>query len=76
MSITREVSIGVVKVGGGNPLVLVAGPCVIESEEHLLRTGEAIKAACDAHGVPFVLKSSYDKANRSSGRSFRGPGLR
>jgi 2-dehydro-3-deoxyphosphooctonate aldolase (KDO 8-P synthase) len=54
---------------------LVAGPCVIESEDHLLRTGEAIKEACTDHQVPFILKSSYDKANRSSGRSFRGPGL-
>lgn len=76
MGITRQIRIGELMLGGGAPLLLVAGPCVIESEEHLLRTGEAIKAACDAHGVPFVLKSSYDKANRSSGRSFRGPGLR
>ena len=53
----------------------MAGPCVIESEEHLLRIGEAIKAACEACEVPFILKASYDKANRSSGRSFRGPGL-
>ncbi len=75
MGITRKIRIGELILGGGEPLVLVAGPCVIESEEHLLRTGEAIKGACDAHGVPFVLKSSYDKANRSSGRSFRGPGL-
>lgn len=55
--------------------MLAAGPCVIESEDHLLRVGEAIKAICEACGVPFILKSSYDKANRSSVRSFRGPGL-
>ncbi|MGH7427782.1 MAG: 3-deoxy-8-phosphooctulonate synthase, partial [Candidatus Methylomirabilaceae bacterium] len=73
---TRGVRIGELTVGGGAPLLLVAGPCVIESEDHLLRAGEAILAACQAEGVPFVLKSSYDKANRSSGRSFRGPGLR
>jgi 2-dehydro-3-deoxyphosphooctonate aldolase (KDO 8-P synthase) len=76
MALTKQIRIGDLTLGGGAPLVLVAGPCVIESEEHLLKTGEAIKVACDAHGVPFVLKSSYDKANRSSGRSFRGPGLR
>jgi 2-dehydro-3-deoxyphosphooctonate aldolase (KDO 8-P synthase) len=62
-------------LGGGAPLLLVAGPCVIESEERLLRIGEAIKAVCDTCRVPLILKSSYDKANRSSGRSFRGPGL-
>lgn len=55
--------------------MLVAGPCVIESEDHLLRVGEAIRTVCEAHRVPFVLKSSFDKANRSSGRAFRGPGL-
>ena len=76
MALTRSVRIGELTLGGGAPLLLVAGPCVIESEEHLLRTGEAIKAVCDAHGIPFVLKCSYDKANRSSIRSFRGPGLR
>lgn len=75
MALTRTVRIGELALGGGAPLLLVAGPCVIESEEHLLRTGEAIKAACDGEGVPLILKSSYDKANRSSDRSFRGPGL-
>ena len=73
MPLTKQVRIGDLTLGGGAPLVLVAGPCVIESEEHLLRTGEAIKAACE---VPFILKASYDKANRSSVGSFRGPGLR
>ncbi|MCZ7625549.1 MAG: 3-deoxy-8-phosphooctulonate synthase [Candidatus Methylomirabilota bacterium] len=72
---TREVRIGDLTLGGGHPLMLAAGPCVIESEDHLLRVGEAIKAICEACGVPFILKSSYDKANRSSVRSFRGPGL-
>ena len=76
MAVTKQVRIGELTIGGGAPLVLVAGPCVIESEEHLLRTGEAIKAACDACEVPFILKASYDKANRSSVGSFRGPGLR
>ena len=76
MAVTRQIRIGELRLGGGAPLLLVAGPCVIESEEHLLRTGEAIKAVCDGEGVPLILKSSYDKANRSSDRSFRGPGLR
>ncbi|MBZ0169617.1 MAG: 3-deoxy-8-phosphooctulonate synthase [Kofleriaceae bacterium] len=72
---TRKVQIGSLTLGGGAPLMLVAGPCVIESEDHLLRVGEAIRTVCEAHRVPFVLKSSFDKANRSSGRAFRGPGL-
>lgn len=75
MTLTKQIRIGNVTLGGGGPLLLVAGPCVIESEEHLLRTGEVIKEICAACRVPLVLKSSYDKANRSSGRSFRGPGL-
>ncbi len=75
MAATKRIQIGELIIGGGAPLLLVAGPCVIESEDHLLSTGDAIKAACEAHHVPFVLKSSYDKANRSSGRSYRGPGL-
>ncbi len=75
MALTKRIRIGELTLGGGAPLLLVAGPCVIESEDHLLRTGEAIKETCNDHQVPFILKSSYDKANRSSGRSFRGPGL-
>lgn len=75
MALTRQVQIGGLTLGGGGPLLLVAGPCVIESEDHLLRVGEAIRTVCEAHRVPWVLKASYDKANRSSGRSFRGPGL-
>lgn len=54
---------------------LIAGPCVIEGEEFLLSTARRVKEIADAHGVPLVFKSSYDKANRSSGDSFRGPGL-
>lgn len=75
MALTKRVRIGELTLGGGAPLLLVAGPCVIESEDHLLRIGEAIKVVCEACRVPLILKSSYDKANRSSGRSFRGPGL-
>lgn len=75
MEFTKPVQIGRLTLGGGAPLLLVAGPCVIESEDRLLRVGEAIRTVCEACRIPFVLKSSYDKANRSSGRSFRGPGL-
>ena len=75
MALTREVTVGPVRIGGGHPIALIAGPCVVEGEEHLLRTGEAIRDHCARAGVPFILKSSYDKANRTSPRAFRGPGL-
>lgn len=73
--LTREVLVGPVGVGGNNPLALIAGPCVIEGEEHLLQVAEQLQEVCGKLGVPLVLKSSYDKANRTSLRSFRGPGL-
>jgi 2-dehydro-3-deoxyphosphooctonate aldolase (KDO 8-P synthase) len=73
---TRVVTVGSVAIGGGRPLALLAGPCAIEDEAHALRTAETlVRIAADA-SVPFVYKSSYDKANRSSARSYRGPGLR
>jgi 2-dehydro-3-deoxyphosphooctonate aldolase (KDO 8-P synthase) len=62
-------------VGGGAPLLLIAGPCVIESERHAIDTALAIKAIAGRAGVQFVFKASYDKANRTSGASFRGPGV-
>ena len=62
-------------VGDGHPLLWIAGPCVIESREHALRHATALKAIAAEAGVAFCYKSSYDKANRSSGRSFRGPGV-
>jgi 2-dehydro-3-deoxyphosphooctonate aldolase (KDO 8-P synthase) len=72
---TREVRIGAIAVGGGRPLVLIGGPCAIEDEKHALMTAERLaRIAADAR-VPFVYKSSYDKANRSSVNSYRGPGL-
>jgi len=73
---TREVAIGRVRVGGERPLVLIAGPCVIESEAFVLKMAEAIQKVASSLRIPYVFKSSYDKANRSSVRSFRGPGLR
>ncbi len=66
--------VGEVEIGGRD-LFLIAGPCVIESEEHCLRMAEDIKRVAESLAVPFIFKASYDKANRSSLRSFRGPGL-
>jgi 2-dehydro-3-deoxyphosphooctonate aldolase (KDO 8-P synthase) len=62
-------------VGLDQPLFLIAGPCVVESEELQLRTAERLKAITDRLGVHFIFKSSFDKANRSSDRSYRGPGM-
>jgi 2-dehydro-3-deoxyphosphooctonate aldolase (KDO 8-P synthase) len=62
-------------VGGGAPLLLIAGPCVIEGETHAVDLALAIREIARRAGVPYVFKASYDKANRTSGRSFRGPGL-
>ncbi len=72
---TRIVKAGNVRIGGKNPVVLIAGPCVIESEDSAIRHARAIKKITAELGVPFVFKASYDKANRSSIGSFRGPGL-
>lgn len=65
-----------VRVGGSNPLFLIAGPCVIESAEHALTLAKALKALADKLRIPFIFKASYDKANRSSVASYRGPGLK
>ena len=76
MSITREITLGSLRLGGGNPLFLIAGPCVIESEAHARMMAEKIaKIAADA-GVPYIFKASYDKANRTSVKAFRGPGAK
>jgi len=63
------------EVGSKTPLFLIAGPCVIESEELVMSTAERLKAITGDLGIPFVFKASFDKANRSSAGSFRGPGL-
>jgi len=68
------VAVGPVRVGAGQPLALIAGPCVIEGEDFTLEVAERLQAICRQAGVPLIFKASYDKANRSSGRSFRGPG--
>jgi 2-dehydro-3-deoxyphosphooctonate aldolase (KDO 8-P synthase) len=62
-------------VGAGSPLLLIAGPCVIESESHAVGLALALRDLASRAGVPFIFKASYDKANRTSGHSFRGPGL-
>ena len=72
---TRAIRIGRVTVGGGHPLALIGGPCAIENEKHALATAERLAAIAAERGVPFVYKSSYDKANRSSVNGYRGPGL-
>jgi len=61
--------------GGDNPPIFIAGPCVIESRDHTLKMAEALKKLAEEEKVPFIFKSSYDKANRSSINSFRGPGI-
>jgi len=73
---TRAVRIGDVTIGGGAPLALIGGPCAIEGESHAIMMAERLRTITAAAGVPFVYKSSYDKANRSSIHSYRGPGLK
>ncbi len=72
---TKRISIGNLQIGGDLPVVVIAGPCVIESKESALGHATALKEKADRVGVPYIFKSSYDKANRSSVQSFRGPGL-
>lgn len=72
---TREINIGRIKIGGSNPVVLIAGPCVIESEASALKHARALKSIASALNMPLIYKSSFDKANRTSIRSFRGPGI-
>jgi 2-dehydro-3-deoxyphosphooctonate aldolase (KDO 8-P synthase) len=71
----REISIGNFRIGGNQPLVLIAGPCVIESEAHAFMMAERLAEIAAHAKMPLVFKASYDKANRSSEQSFRGPGL-
>ncbi len=74
-SLTTSFQVGEVHIGSGD-LFLIAGPCVIESEEHALRMAEIIKGVARSLDFPFIFKASYDKANRTSIRSFRGPGVK
>ncbi len=75
MTATRSVRIGAVTIGGGAPLALIGGPCAIENEKHALMVAERLQRLTADAKVPFIYKSSYDKANRSSIHSYRGPGL-
>ncbi len=75
MTVVKEVRIGAITIGGGNPLVLIAGPCVIEREELVLSVARALQEISQALSIPLIFKASYDKANRTSISSPRGPGL-
>jgi len=72
----EQFAVGKVRFGAGAPLFLIAGPCVIESEGHALMMAEKLGAVAGELGVPYIFKASYDKANRSSVSSYRGPGLK
>jgi 2-dehydro-3-deoxyphosphooctonate aldolase (KDO 8-P synthase) len=76
MASRQAFSIGKIKFGAGAPLFLIAGPCVIESEGHALMMAEKLGAVAGELGVPYIFKASYDKANRTSIASYRGPGLK
>jgi len=75
MTRVHPVTVGAVTIGGGHPLVLIGGPCVIESEAHAVGLAVEIAAVARRCGVPYVFKASFDKANRTSVQSYRGPGL-
>ncbi|MEW6714621.1 MAG: 3-deoxy-8-phosphooctulonate synthase [Nitrospirota bacterium] len=72
---TREIKIGNITIGGQNPLAFIAGPCVIETEEITLSVAGKLKDYSEKHNIPLIFKSSYDKANRTSVNSYRGPGI-
>lgn len=71
----KTVEIDNIKIGAGEPLALIAGPCVIESEDIVLQTAEKVKRIADRLNMPYILKSSYRKDNRSSAKSYQGPGI-
>ncbi|HWP57221.1 MAG TPA: 3-deoxy-8-phosphooctulonate synthase [Candidatus Acidoferrales bacterium] len=71
----KKVKVGGFEIGAGRPLAMIAGPCVIEGREPALRHAEFLRGVAERVGVPFIYKSSYDKANRTSLASYRGPGL-
>ncbi len=75
MATPQNFSLGNIRFGVGAPLFLIAGPCVIESEAHATGMAEKLGAIAAELGIPYIFKASYDKANRSSSASFRGPGL-
>ena len=70
-----QVTVGDVVLGDGQPLALIAGPCVIENESHVLEIATTVREIAERCGMPLIFKASFDKANRTSIKSFRGPGL-
>src|SRR6204780_3929615 len=76
VALSKTFSVNSIRFGANAPLFLIAGPCVIESESHALRMAESLGAVASELGVPYIFKASYDKANRTSLSSFRGPGLK
>ncbi|MFO0805698.1 MAG: 3-deoxy-8-phosphooctulonate synthase [Gemmataceae bacterium] len=75
MPAVQPVDVGPYRVGGGSPLLWICGPCVIETHELTLQIAERLKQYSESLGIPVVFKASFDKANRTSGKSFRGPGI-
>lgn len=73
--VSKSIKVGGFEIGAGRPLALIAGPCVIEDRESALRHASYLKEVADRAGIPFIYKSSYDKANRTSLDSYRGPGI-
>ena len=72
----NEVQIGEIRIGRGNPLVLISGPCVIESQENALEVAKELKKICSNLKIPYIFKASYEKDNRGSEKSYNGPGLK
>ncbi len=72
---TKQIKVNDVVIGGGAPFILVAGPCVIEGQEETMAIARSLKEMTASLGIPFIFKASYDKANRTSLNSYRGPGL-
>ena len=72
----NEVKVGEIRIGKGNPLVLIAGPCVIESEANALEVAKGMKKICSNLEIPYIFKASYEKDNRGSEKSYSGPGLK
>ena len=72
---TREIEIGSIRIGADNPLAFIAGPCVIEDEISTIKAAEKLQGYAEQLKIPLIFKSSFDKSNRTSVSSFRGPGI-
>ena len=75
MKAAKQIKVGSVRIGGKAPLALIAGPCVIESRKACVELARKLVRLAEQEDIPFIFKASYDKANRTSHKSFRGPGL-